>query len=159
MVQRFAAEGFELRLIVPDDARAIAALHADSFHRGWSVDEVQGLLKGAGSIGVIAFVAAEAAGFLFARVIAPDAEIISLAVKHDFRRRGIGGSMLVALEGELIARCCDKIFLEVAETNYDALRLYERLDFNRVGKRPGYYQSPQGCRTTALLLRKNCNLN
>ena len=51
--------------------------------------------------------------------------------------------MMAAAENTAMSR----IFLEVAETNIAALRLYERAGFARTGRRTGYYAG-----TDALLM-------
>jgi ribosomal-protein-alanine N-acetyltransferase len=50
----------------------------------------------------------------------------------------------------------DKLFLEVAEDNAAARRLYESYGFKQIGRRPGYYKRPGGPAMAALTMR--CNL-
>jgi len=144
-----------LREATVGDAMAIAALHCSSFYRGWSSDEVRQLLSGSGGVGFIIDIEGKEAGFLLACSIIPEAEILSLVVDLAFRRCGLATDLLGALENELLLRACDKIFLEVAETNDAAIKLYERHSFKQVGFRPAYYQSAGDCRINALVLRKN----
>jgi len=39
---------------------------------------------------------------------------------------------------------CNDLFLEVRPSNPPAIHLYEKLGFQRVGVRKGYYQSTEG---------------
>ena len=72
----------------PRDAAAIAALHAQSFRRGWSEDEVERLLVDHHVLGHRALIGRSMAGFILSRFAAGEAEILSVAV--DRRRRGRG---------------------------------------------------------------------
>jgi ribosomal-protein-alanine N-acetyltransferase len=77
------------------------------------------------------------AGFAVARRVAnAESEILNLAVDPAFRRRGIG-RMLV---DEIRLRHPGDIFLEVRESNQAARGFYERLGFQMVTVRPGYYE-------------------
>ena len=65
-------------------------------------------------------------------------EILNVAVHPDFRRLRIATELLRAE----IARPPGAHFLEVRESNAAARQLYERLGFQVVGSRPGYYENP-----------------
>jgi ribosomal-protein-alanine N-acetyltransferase len=81
-------------------------------------------------------------GFIELLVVPPEAEILNIEVEPHRRRRGIGAALLQAA----IRRCrqagVSRLFLEVRESNYAAIRLYQRAGFERVGRRKGYYQNP-----------------
>ncbi len=79
------------------------------------------------------------AGFVVSRRVADhEREILNVAIHPDFRRLRIATELLVA---EIRNRPGDH-FLEVRESNTAARRLYERLGFQVVGARPGYYENP-----------------
>jgi ribosomal-protein-alanine N-acetyltransferase len=84
----------------------------------------------------------EIAGFIVARRMASDLEILNFAVRPDARRRGAGSLLLEqALEWGRSYRA-DWVFLEVRASNEAALRFYERHRFNVSGRRPRYYNAP-----------------
>lgn len=88
------------------------------------------------------------AGFIVARYTAPDErEILNVAVLPEHRGKGIGERLLrrVLTSGSL-----GDVFLEVRESNERAKRLYERIGFENVGRRPGYYDDPP---ETAVIMR------
>ena len=85
---------------------------------------------------------ADILGFLVARRIANDIEILNFAVQPDFRRSGVGGALLqkaLAWGSELNA---ERALLEVRASNYAALQFYERRGFVVTGRRPRYYTAP-----------------
>ena len=138
-------------LTPPYEPDAMARIHAASFADAWSAEWIASLLA---QPGTFAFMDAERAdGFVLARVAGGEAEILTLAVEPAARRRGIGSSLVSAAclqARELGARA---VFLEVNHTNQPARSLYARLGFREVGRRRGYYQSPDGSSEDALIFR------
>lgn len=78
-------------------------------------------------------------GFIVYRAVADEAEILTIGVHPDARRGGIASAMLVVAEQDLRTRGIKKLFLEVAENNAPARKLYERAGFHQIGIRPKYY--------------------
>lgn len=94
-----------------------------------------------------AFFEHEMAGFVVARRTAPDErEILNIAVRPQFRGRGIAEKLL----RRLVSAEPGDVFLEVRESNEVARRVYERVGFRNVGMRPGYYDDPP---ETAVIMR------
>ena len=78
-------------------------------------------------------------GFLVTRQTAPgEREILNLAVDPSQRRRGVAR---VLLEAEL-GRERNQWFLEVRESNQNALKLYQSAGFRVTGRRESYYSNP-----------------
>lgn len=90
------------------------------------------------------------AGYIVARLVADEGEILNLAVAAPYQRRGVGRDLVRAVLGRLGAGGARSVYLEVRESNAGARRLYEGLGFRVVGKRNGYYRRPT---EAALLLR------
>ena len=78
-------------------------------------------------------------GFVVWRVVADEAEIITIGVHPDARKSGIASAMLAIIENDIKKRGGKKIFLEVAETNEPARKLYEANGYKKIGIRPKYY--------------------
>jgi [ribosomal protein S18]-alanine N-acetyltransferase len=72
-------------------------------------------------------------------LMADEAHITTFAVDPDWRRRGIGERLLLALLDLAIARNAHEATLEVRLSNLPARRLYEKYGFRPVGLRPRYY--------------------
>lgn len=66
-------------------------------------------------------------------------EISNIVVKKDFRNKGIGKILLEKIINESKKLKKDNIYLEVNEKNEIALGLYEKYNFEKVGKRKEYY--------------------
>lgn len=128
------------------DPRALADLHARCFLQPppWTADAFAGLLDGRGC-----FLLAEPQGFLLGRALAGEAELLTLAVDPAARRQGLGRRLVERFRTECLAREVDEAFLEVAEDNLAARRLYRGLGWLEAGIRRRYY----GPATDAVVMR------
>jgi ribosomal-protein-alanine N-acetyltransferase len=81
-------------------------------------------------------------GFIVARQIAKEIEILNFAVSPEMRARGIGATLLQKTLTWAKTFEGTHAILEVRASNIAALRFYQRHDFEVVGRRPGYYTSP-----------------
>jgi ribosomal-protein-alanine acetyltransferase len=87
-------------------------------------------------------VLSEIGGFLVARRIASDIEILNLAVRPEARRRGMGSELLREAFAWGKSLGVNSALLEVRETNLAALQFYARHGFKAVGRRKQYYVAP-----------------
>jgi ribosomal-protein-alanine N-acetyltransferase len=98
------------------------------------------------------FVCAETCGFLLGRVVAGEAELLTLAIAPEARRRGLAQRLVSQFLDQSKARAADSAFLEVSEENAAALALYRKLGFVQKGRRKGYYLHPDGRTADALIM-------
>ena len=132
---------------------ALAALHARCFKSPppWSAQDFAGVIADP-----LAFLLIEGdAGFLLGRAVAGEAELLTLAVAPEARRRGLGGKLVARFLYQARLRGAEDAFLEVSAKNAPAIALYESLGFKRVGLRRGYYQTTAGAWIDALVLRRS----
>jgi len=132
--------------MTPDE---MAACHARAFAgqgRAWSMAEFAGLLESP-----LVFAVGDARAFALGRVIADEAELLTLACDPAHRRKGLGRARLAGFEAEARARGAVTAFLEVAADNLPAHALYEAADYAEVARRAGYYARGT---VDALILRK-----
>lgn len=144
-----------VRPIRSDLAGACAGLHAGAFARGWGADEFERLLASDACVADGAFSGADFAGFLLSRQAGDEAEILTVAVDPDHRRRGAGRALLAANLARLAARGVRRLFLEVAEDNPGAIALYQGYGFREEGRRKGYYRSADGAPVNALVMARD----
>ena len=141
------------------DAAAIAALHAASFRRGWSEEEVESLIADRQVCTHVcthrAVLGAGFTGFIMSRRAGDEAEILSVAVTRARRGRGHARGLLTLHLRRLAGFGVCTVFLEVDENNAPAIRLYTRAGFREVGRRPNYYPGDGGSAASALVLRRD----
>lgn len=137
------------------DARTIAALHGVSFARGWSEQDVEGLLIDRHVVAHRATIGSAMAGFILSRLIEDEAEILSVAVSSARRGRGLARALLNLHLRRLAGLGARAVFLEVDEHNAPAIRLYDRAGFHEISRRPNYYTGAGGKTAAALVLRRD----
>ena len=95
------------------------------------------------------------AGLAVCRVVADEAELITIAVDPKWRSKGVGVALMRAVFADLRMTPAKKLFLEVAADNPAALRLYAKLGFARLSERHGYYERPDGGKATAIVMARD----
>jgi ribosomal-protein-alanine N-acetyltransferase len=140
-----------LRALQPKDLNALARLHAECFpETPWSRSALALLLAQPDTAAFLAEDASGLLGFVLLRRAADEAEVLSLGVAREARRRGLAGRLLA--EGRAwLGPAAGRLFLEVAAENRAALSLYRSLGFRAVGRREKYYADG----SDALVLRRD----
>lgn len=82
------------------------------------------------------------AGFVFARSVCENLEILKLGVFPLCQRMGIGKRLMQTACAEGMRRGCSRCFLEVRKSNQNAIRFYYSQDFRLAGTRLNYYSNP-----------------
>lgn len=121
----------------PAHAKALAALHEAVFPPSETWNEAAFATQ-LGLPGTAALIHG-AEGFILLRVAADEAEILTLAVLPEARRRGIARTLLQAAMEAARHAGAALMFLEVAADNLPARSLYEEAGFTRAGARRAYY--------------------
>ena len=129
----------------------MARLHGLCFvhPRPWNADEFAAVLGSP-----LCFVLMQPGGFLIGRVVAGEAEVLTLAVDPAARRLGIGRALMQGFLAAATGRGATRAFLEVAADNGAALALYHKAGFAEVGVRRGYYRQSSGPALDARVLAR-----
>ena len=127
----------------------MARLHQAAFvtPRPWSAPEIGDLLASP-----LCFVVTAEGGFAMGRVVAGEAELLTIAVDPARQGCGIGSGLMGMFLAEAGLRQAERVFLEVAETNLAARALYRRAGLIESGRRRGYYHGPQGESVDAIVM-------
>lgn len=83
-------------------------------------------------------------GFIVARLIQHECEILNIGVTKTMRNNQVASKLIDALIGECNNKSIKHIFLEVRTSNVPAISLYKKFDFNEIGVRPNYYLTKKG---------------
>jgi ribosomal-protein-alanine N-acetyltransferase len=132
----------------PQDAPAIAALHAAAMADAWSAEAIAAVIAAPGGLCHWA----PGQGFLLTRAVCDEAEVLMLAVAPQARRAGLGRALLAAGVDALKAGGVHVLHLEVARANTPARGLYAAAGFAETGVRRAYYRDGQDAILLALRL-------
>lgn len=144
----------QVRLLTPADVEAVVAIQSACPEIAqWTAWDYDRVARGE-MAGWVAEEESEVGGFLVARRVAADLEILNFAVRPDVRCSGIGRTLLRAALNWGKSFHAEKAILEVRASNLAALRFYERFSFQIAGRRPRYYTAPN---EDALLLTAPVN--
>jgi len=151
------AETHAVRDALPGDLADLALLHAEAFpFEPWDRESLARLIAmPAMRARVIENAERAKLGFLLALVTAGEAEIVTLCVAQDARRRGVARALLADLESLARAVKASRLVLEVAADNRPALRFYESRGFTPIGRRAAYYRRGDAAPADAVMLARD----
>ena len=141
----------EIRKMTDREVPQVAELEKLCFAMPWSEKSVAGELDNPLALWLVAMEGDRLAGYVGSQTVMDETDMMNLAVAPQFRRQGVGETLVNALTAslkELGSRC---LTLEVRDSNEAARALYGKLGFTEIGRRRGYYRDP---REDALILRK-----
>lgn len=133
------AESIRVSRVGRERATDLAAIHGRVFSSSWGAADMDSFLAHPGACALVAERGPEAIGFILGRIAADEAEILTLAVAPNERRRGAGRTLVGSLIDLLRHERVTCLILEVAASNQAALGLYRGLGFGEVGRRSAYY--------------------
>ncbi len=146
-----------IRPIGAERSAECAAIHAASFAYPWQEADFEQLFAASGTFADGAIEAKEEhlAGFVLSQIAVGEAEILTIAVAPQWRRRGIATSLLAPHLSGLAATRVDRLFLEVDAENTAARALYANFGFEQVGERKAYYRRAGARLAGALVMRRD----
>jgi [ribosomal protein S18]-alanine N-acetyltransferase len=149
-----------VRPVTAFDLALLAELHAAIFKapwdQPWSAQSFAEILAMPGVRGWLMVRGEEPIGFMLARFMLDEGEILLTGIAPDWRRRGHAMHLMQVLVAEARAARVSRLFLEHAAGNQAAGALYGRFGFSPIGRRRAYYERRGGGREDAITLR--CNL-
>lgn len=149
---------FELSMVEDADIGMMSRIHTMSFDDAWTGAMIRRILTMPGAFGIVARHRRHwtVSGFALMRLAADECEVLSLAVAPECRGTGVGGFLFDAAIDRAAAAGAAKLFLEVAEDNDVARKLYTSRGLAPVGRRPDYYLRRDGSKAAAVTM--SCRL-
>lgn len=130
-----------IRKAIPDDAGIIAELEVEAFAHPWSKESLlHDIENNELSIMLVAELDGRLAGYANVWSIAGEGQLNNIAVFEWAKGNHVGLGLMEAMLDELRAKGDSEMSLEVRVGNLPARSLYEKLDFENMGIRPGYYE-------------------
>tara|TARA_B100001123_G_C15315618_1_gene1026036 strand:- start:617 stop:1111 length:495 start_codon:yes stop_codon:yes gene_type:complete len=145
------------RLLSPNDKeiRTVSSLQNECFGFSWGFDALKQLVTTENVLTLLANTPhrENSVGYLMARSLHDEAEILTMGVQAPCRKMGIGTILVMECRMWAQEKRVSNILLEVEEFNYAAQRVYEKCKFDHVGRRRCYYSTYRNDMTDALILR------
>ncbi|RME68437.1 MAG: ribosomal-protein-alanine N-acetyltransferase, partial [Nitrospirae bacterium] len=130
MNPQMAEPPFTLRAMTLEDLPQVLKIERQSFSTPWSEEMFLQELKSSESLLFVAEDMGRVVGYIVTRLLGGGhSEIRVLAVRPDFRRRGVGSALLERALKALYYRGAQKVYLEVRKSNTPARKLYLKAGF------------------------------
>src|SRR5688572_13036253 len=141
----------QIRPMMDIDLSEVAQVEQQSYTFPWSENIFRDCLR-VGYTCRALDLAGHIIGYAVMSLGAGEAHVLNVCVRDEYRSRGFGQRLLEHLLERAQASGVNEAFLEVRPSNLAAIRLYQRLGFEQIGIRRGYYQAPDG-REDAIVLK------
>ena len=135
------------------DAAVLSRAHGFGFDPAWPPGEIAALVSSPGVFALLVDDGPRPIAMILCRVVADEAEILTVAVDPDARGQGVGAALLRAALQRAQAAGAGVVFLEVAADNAPAAALYARAGFLPTGVRKGYYDRGAAGQVDGLAMR------
>lgn len=129
------------KLMSEEDINGVAKIEKECFSVPWSEQAFIDEMKVDGSVSIVAKSGDSVCGFINGRLAAGEFYLNNIAVNEDYRKQGIAGKLLFALEINL-GESAKLITLEVRKSNLAAQMLYTKNGYEIVGSRKNFYEKP-----------------
>ena len=129
----------------------VAELEKVCFSDPWSENSIRSELTNPLSLWLVALDGEQVAGYVGSQSVLGESDMMNIAVSCEYRGQGIAVALVQKLIDRLRENGNYQLTLEVRISNEPAKKLYEKLGFFEVGRRPNYYHNPK---EDALILRK-----
>lgn len=113
------------------------------FSLPWTADMIRSELNNPSCLYLAAVDGDTLVGYIGVQTVLDEGYINNVAVRPEYRRRGIAAALISLLINEARAIGLAFMTLEVRESNAPAIALYEKLGFTTVGRRKNYYEKPR----------------
>lgn len=120
----------------------LSLLEKSCFSLPWSLEALRFWLNRNDTLTLAALQGEKVCGYLGAYRVLDEVYLANLAVFPKEQRKGIGEQLLRALLLRCEAENASFVSLEVRESNLPARALYEKLGFEKAGKRKKFYDDP-----------------
>ena len=135
------------------DLDRVAEIDSQTFEFAWTREQFQSSFE-AGHHFLLVKDGAMTVGFAVYMQVFEQAELLTIAVAPAFRHKGYAQMLIEAMCANLMKKGAEQLFLEVRISNQPARSLYEKMGFNEISRRKGYYPTKTG-HEDAIVMQKN----
>lgn len=142
MDSRNADNRITIRVMTMQDCEAVSQIEAVCFSDAWNRSMFEELFQYPTNYYLVAEMQEQIIGFAGSCISIDTADVMNIAVLEPWRRTGIGGQLLSALIKKAEESGCEKLLLEVRQSNQAARQFYQMHGFQELTVRRNYYSIP-----------------
>ena len=143
MVAILKEEPAALRAMRLDDLETVAHVEAEAYEFPWTPGIFRDCLRAGYECWVLAQADAQI-GYAVLSVAAGEAHLLNVCVARGHEGHGHGTRLVRRMIDLARWHHADRMFLEVRPSNTRAIKLYDHIGFNEIGRRPNYYPAKRG---------------
>lgn len=143
MIQKDNETNLSIEIMSYCHVKGVKEIENECFSDSWSEKSIIDSLKNPNSHFIAALNYNSVVGYAGMYKIIDEGYMYNVAVRKQFRRMGIGESLIKNLLDYSIENKLKFISLEVRISNKHAVLLYEKLGFKVLGKRKNFYLNPK----------------
>ena len=133
-----------IKQMTTEDLDAVSSVEKAVFSMPWTKDGFAAALDMAGSNYLVAIDDENnLVGYCGYYSVLDEAEITNVAIAPPYRKKGYAKAMLLKLLEQAKQNGIKTVVLEVRFSNADAIGLYEKLGFCKLGIRKNFYELPK----------------
>ena len=129
----------KIRPATIDDVQKLIEVDSTAFEKSWNFQMFSDELKKDYAFYFIAEINNIPVGFAGIWCIYETAELIRIATHSDYRKTGVGNSLIKTVLKKATEQSCESMLLEVRSSNKAAQALYLKNNFSQINIRKGYY--------------------
>lgn len=131
-----------IRPMTKEDIKGVAETEKECFSVPWSESSLSEELENGNAYFFVADIGGEIAGYIGTISVCGECSVTNIAVRENFRGKGIASSLLHRAILNSLYLNDDFITLEVRRSNAPAISLYEKFGFRKMGERKNFYRLP-----------------
>ena len=140
LIQRSKQLFVHIRWMIRRDMPEVLGIEQTSFEFPWSEDDFVRCLRQRNCIGMVAEHDESVVGFMIYELHKNRLHVLNFAVRPEFRRHGVGMSMVGKLIGKLSQQRRNRILLEIRETNLEAQLFFRDAGFRAISVLRDFYE-------------------
>lgn len=132
----------EIREMQFDDLESVMEIENANFSKPWTETGFFTFLIRDDTLFLVAAEDDHILGYCGIVMIQEEGDITNVSVAKNVQNMGIGQRLMEELLMRTKEKGIQKIFLEVRESNQQAIHVYEKIGFKQISIRKNYYESP-----------------
>lgn len=131
------------RQMRPSDMASVLKIERASYSFPWSETNFRDCMMFNYTLHVVEY-GGRLIAYSVCQNVTPESHILNLCVDPGMRRRSFASALLVFIQQHALSQGVERMYLEVRPSNLQAVALYLKHGFVRIGVRPGYYPGMNG---------------